>query len=116
MTVERWASARSAAAAATPSISATINSSARRATSIDAVSSTSWLVAPKWAWLDASLSALASGTTGVAELTAARPSSARSKRAGSHATAISSAASCGITPARASTTASAASKRSIAAR
>ena len=53
---------------------------------------------------DASRSALASGTTGVAELTAARPSSATSKRAGSHAATTASAASCGIAPARASAT------------
>ena len=46
--VDRCDSASAARAAASPSSSASIRSSARRATSIEAVSMTSWLVAPQW--------------------------------------------------------------------
>ena len=77
--VSRCAAARPAAASAAAAASPTITASARRASSIIAVSTMSWLVASWWACsLDRSRSAAASGTTGVAERAASRPSEARS--------------------------------------
>ena len=108
-----------AQARATPSSSSVTSESARRATSIAAVSSTSWLVAPRWTSPAASSAAAArmrstSGTTGLPAPSDASARPATSVAPGRHAAAIASADAAGITPTSASAAASAASVSSMA--
>src|SRR5918997_2822186 len=119
MMVSRWSSASRAHAAASRSMSASTRSSTRRATSIAAVSIMSWLVAPLCTWRaaspgTASVSTFTSAGTGLPAARPSRPSFPGSKRPASQHSEIASAASAGITPARASATARAPSASSIA--
>ena len=90
ISVSRCSLASAAAAAATSSASASTSASARRETSIAAVSTMSWLVAPRWTWRAASspTEPASARTRGSARLPTARPSStscSKSKRSGSQA-------------------------------
>ncbi len=117
--VSRCSRASPAHSSATRPSEASIGSSARRATSTAAVSITSWLVAPRCTCCaasppTASRSADTSGAAGLAYDRPAADSASRSKSEAEHASPIASAASAGITPARACARASADSKSSIA--
>ena len=80
-----------------------MRSSASRATSIAAVSTMSWVVAPQWTYRPASPAAAASartsGSTGLPIRRASSANDATSNRPASQHAAIASAASAGITPA-----------------
>ena len=120
MGVDRYRSARVAAAAASRARSSSTRSSTRRSTSIRAVSSTSWLVAPKCAHRTASAgswrrSSATRGMTGLAPRRAAWPRAAGLTTISRQRCAMAVAASDGTRPSSASARARAASKSSMAA-